>query len=151
MQDINYLKAINILKPFDHSILEKISDIASVESFQKGDFLYKEGDPAVKLFSIIEGKVGIEVQKSSSSTYRVEDLCQGNTTGISSLVDDDEKKHLFSAHVLAPTKTLVWRAEDLEKLFETNPKIGFTFMKRIAKILKRRLSIKNIQYIDIYK
>lgn len=151
MQDIDCLKTINILKPFDRSILEKIHNIASVEYFQKGDYLYKEGDPAKKLFSIIDGKVGIEVQKNSSSTYRVEDLSQGNTTGISSLVDDDEKRHLFSARVLTPTKAFAWRAEDLEKLFGENQEIGFVFMKRIAKILKRRLSIKNIQYIDIYK
>jgi CRP/FNR family transcriptional regulator, cyclic AMP receptor protein len=150
MGDLNVLKTINILKTIDDSTLEQISRLATVETYNKDDYLYKEGETAKKLFSIIEGKVCIEIQKNSSTTCRVEDLSSGNTTGISSLVDEEDNKHLFSARVLMPTKVFTWQAEDLEKLFRQNPTIGWIFMRRVARILKRRLSIKNIQLADIF-
>jgi len=41
-------------------------------------------------------------------------------------------------------------AQDLETLFAQDFEMGFLFMKEIAKIIKTRLQIRNVQFLDIY-
>jgi len=50
---------------------------------------------------------------------------------------------------MTDTKIFFWKAADLEKLFGQDHELGLLFMKRIAKIIKTRLLIRNIQFLDI--
>jgi CRP-like cAMP-binding protein len=71
--------------------------------------------------------------------------------GFSALVDTEDKSYTTSARVLTDTRLYAWKAEDLEALFSQDYEMGFLFIKRIAKIVKARLQIRNIQFLDIYK
>ncbi len=73
------------------------------------------------------------------------------TFGFSALVDTEEKNYTSSAKALTDVKLYNWKAADLEALFSQDFEMGFLFMKRIAKITKTRLQIRNIQLLDIYK
>ena len=55
-----------------------------------------------------------------------------------------------SAKALIDTKLFTWKGEDLEMLFRQDYEMGFLLMKRIAKIVKTRLQIRNVQFLDIY-
>jgi hypothetical protein len=66
-------------------------------------------------------------------------------------VDTEEKSYTTSAKALTDTKLFTWKTEDLETLFSQDYETGFLFMKGIAKIVKTRLQIRNIQFLDIYK
>jgi len=51
---------------------------------------------------------------------------------------------------MAHTKLFLWDAAELEQLFYQDYEMGFLFMKRIAKIVKSRLQIRDVQFLDIY-
>ena len=151
MFSIDDLKSINMLSYLSDSMLENLATISSINEHRAGDYIFNEGDDAKSLYSVIEGKVGLDIEKNSSTRILIDNITKGMTLGFSALVDTEEKSYTTSAKALTDTKLLTWKAADLEILFSQDYEMGFLFMKRIAKIVKTRLQIRNVQFLDIYK
>ena len=151
MIDLNGLKSIIQLSYLNDSMLENLLKITNMNEYRAGDYIFNEGDEAESLYAVIDGKVGLEMEKNSSTRILIDNITQGMMLGFSALVDTEEKSYTTSARVLTDTKLFVWKAEDLETLFSQDYKMGFLFIKRIAKIVKTRLQIRNVQFLDIYK
>jgi CRP/FNR family cyclic AMP-dependent transcriptional regulator len=151
MSDLNGLKSIIQLSYLNDFMLEKLVTITDIIEYKAGDYIFKEGDNAKSLYAVIDGKVGLEIEKNSSTRILIDNITQGMMLGFSALVDTEEKNYTTSARVLTDTKLFAWKAEDLEKLFSQDYEMGFLLMKRIAKIVKTRLRIRNVQFLDIYK
>jgi len=81
----------------------------------------------------------------------IDTITRGHTFGFSSLVDTELIKYTTHAKALADIKLYTWEAANLEKLFYEDYEIVFLLIKRIAKIAKTRLQIRNVQFLDIYK
>jgi len=151
MFSIDDLKSINMLSYLNDSMLENLATITSINEYRAGDYIFNEGDDAKSLYAVIDGKVGLEIEKNSSTRILIDNITKGMMLGFSALVDTEEKSYTTSAKALTDTKLFTWKAEDLEILFSQDYEMGFLFMKRIAKIVKTRLQIRNIQFLDIYK
>jgi len=151
MFSIDDLKSINMLSYLNDSMLENLATITSINEYRAGDYIFNEGDDAKSLYAVIDGKVGLEIEKNSSTRILIDNITKGMMLGFSALVDTEEKSYTTSAKALTDTKLFTWKAEDLETLFSQDYEMGFLFMKRIAKIVKTRLQIRNIQFLDIYK
>jgi CRP/FNR family transcriptional regulator, cyclic AMP receptor protein len=151
MPDVNGLKTIKLLSYLNNSMLLNLLEITHIIEYKAGDYIFKEGDDAESLYAVINGKVGLEIEKDSSTRILIDNITQGMMLGFSALVDTEEKKYTTFARVLTDTKLFVWKAQDMEALFFQNYEMGFLFMKRIAKIVKTRLQIRNVQFLDIYR
>jgi CRP/FNR family transcriptional regulator, cyclic AMP receptor protein len=151
MFSINDLKSINMLSYLSDSMLENLATISSINEYRAGDYIFNEGDDANSLYAVTDGKVGLEIEKNSSTRILIDNITKGMMLGFSALVDTEEKSYTTSAKALTDTKLFTWKAEDLETLFSQDYEMGFLFMKRIAKIVKTRLQIRNVQFLDIYK
>jgi len=151
MADLNGLKSINQLNYLNDSMLENLVKITDLIEYKTGDYIFREGDDAGRLYAVIDGKVGLEIEKNSSTRILIDNITQGMMLGFSALVDTEEKNYTTSARVLTDTKLFAWKSEELEALLSQNYEMGFLFMKRIAKIIKTRLQIRNVQFLDIYK
>ena len=139
MADLTELKSIKLLNYLNDSMLENLLKITDIIEYKAGDYIFKEGNQAKNIYAVIAGKVGLEMDKSSSTRILIDNITQGMMLGFSALVDTEEKKYTTSARVFT------------EALFSRNYEMGFLFMKRIAKIVKTRLQIRNVQFLDIYK
>jgi CRP-like cAMP-binding protein len=151
MIEVNDLKSVLLLSYLENSMLQKIAEITLITKIDAGNYFFREGEDAKHLYSIIDGKVGLEIDKSSSTRIMVDTLPPGHTFGFSALVDTEERKYTSSAKAMEDTKAFFWKATDLEKLFNQDSRLGLVFMRRIAKIIKTRLQIRNVQFLDIYK
>jgi len=151
MFSIDDLKSINMLSYLNDSMLENLVKITSINEYRAGDYIFNEGDYAKSLYAVIDGKVGLEIEKNSSTRILIDNITKGMTLGFSALVDTEEKSYTTSAKALTDTKLFIWKTADLETLFYQDYEMGFLFMKRIAKIVKTRLQIRNVQFLDIYK
>lgn len=145
MVNAEELKSILILTHLTDDMIKKIADLATLTTVKKGEYVFKEGDYAENLYSVLEGKIALEVDKENTNPVRIKDIGPTRTFGISSLVDTDEKKCISHARAVLDSKIACWTASDLEKLFHQDFKLGFIFMQRITTILKDRLQIKNAQ------
>ena len=151
MIEVNDLKSVILVSCLKDSMLQKIAEITLITKIDAGNYIFREGEDAEHLYSIIDGKVGLEIEKNSSTRILLDTLPQGRMFGFSALVDTEEKKYTSSVKAMAETKVFFWKAADLEKLFDQDCELGLLFMKRIAKIIKTRLQIRNIQFLDIYR
>jgi CRP/FNR family cyclic AMP-dependent transcriptional regulator len=151
MRDPNDLKSIAILRELTDLQLEKIAQIALIKEFGAGDYIFREGDEAKHLYAVIDGKVGLEIEKDSSTRVVIDTVNRGETLGFSAMVEMEERKYTTHAKAITRTRLFAWRAADLEKLFHEDCGLGLTFMKGIARIVKTRLQVRNVQFLDIYK
>ena len=150
MIDVSDLKSIIMLTYLKDSMLEKLAKVTLIREYSAGDTIFREGEDATHLYSVIEGKVGLEVMKNPSTPVMINTICENRTFGFSAVIETEEKKYITTAKAYMRTKLFAWKAEDLEALFQKDCEMGFLFMQRIAKIVKTRLQIRTIQYLDIY-
>jgi CRP/FNR family cyclic AMP-dependent transcriptional regulator len=151
MVNYNDLKSIIMLNYLKDSMLDKLSSITNIEEYRSGDYIFNEGEDAKNLYALIEGKVRLEIDKKYTARISINDITQNMIFGFSALVDNEEKTYTTHAKAITDVKLYKWEATDLETLFNQDFEMGFLFMKEIAKITKKRLQIRNIQFLDIYK
>lgn len=145
MLNIEELRSIVLLRNLSDDMLKKVAEKAKIINVKTGEYLFKEGEYAECLYSVLEGKVGLEVEQNSSNSVRIKDIVPSRSFGISSLVDTTEKKTISHAKAVQDSKLVMWKAADLEKLFHQDYQLGFLFIKRVGRVLKDRLQIKNAQ------
>jgi CRP-like cAMP-binding protein len=151
MLEIEDLKSIIMLSDLNDSMLEKMLKATKKTNYSSGEYIFKEGDYAEFLYSVIKGKVGLELQKNTSTLVMINTITRGYSLGFSALVDTEQKKYASHAKALTDTKLLKWNGEDLRKLFHKDYEMGYLLMKRIAKIAKKRLQVRNAQFLEIYR
>jgi CRP-like cAMP-binding protein len=151
MFDLSDLKGIILLSHLTDPMLKKIQTITNVRDYVAGEYVYKAGEYAEHLFAVVDGRVGLELEKTASNLVRITEITRGMTFGLPSLVDMERKRYLIYAKVLVNTKVFAWRGADLEKLFFEDFEMGFYFMRRIAKILNTRLETTYAQIAEICK
>ncbi len=150
MVNLDELKSIILLSHLTDSMLEKLTDITMTAEYKAGDYIFKEGEYARYLYAIIDGKVGLELEKTANTTVLIDTVGRGRTLGFSALVDTEQKKYTTHAKAMVDTKLFLWDVAELEQIFYQDYEMGYLFMKRIAKIAKTRLQIRNVQFLDIY-
>lgn len=151
MLRIEDLKSIIMLSDLNDTMFEKILKVTKKTNYSSGEYIFREGDYAEHLYSVIEGKVGLELQKNTNTLIMINTITQGYSFGFSALVDTEQKKYASHAKALTDTKLLKWSGENLQKLFYEDYEMGYLFMKKIAKIAKRRLQDRNVQLLEIYR
>ena len=151
MLRIEDLKSIIMLSDLNDTMFEKILKVTKKTNYSSGEYIFREGDYAEHLYSVIEGKVGLELQKNTNTLIMIDTITQGYSFGFSALVDTEQKKYASHAKALTDTKLLKWSGENLQKLFYEDYEMGYLFMKKIAKIAKRRLQDRNVQLLEIYR
>jgi len=148
--NLDDLKSIILLSHLTNPMLEKLIDITMTAEYKAGDYIFREGDYARYLYAVIDGKVGLELEKTANNIVLIDTIGRGRTLGFSALVDTEQKRYTTHAKAMAHTKLFLWDAAELEQLFYQDYEMGFLFMKRIAKIVKSRLQIRDVQFLDIY-
>ncbi|MCF8062503.1 MAG: Crp/Fnr family transcriptional regulator [Deltaproteobacteria bacterium] len=151
MIEITQFKSIRMLSYLTDEMLEKIEPITTIVDYKAGEYIFREGEYAEYLYSILEGDVGLETEKHSSKRILVTKITRGMTLGFSSLLDTDYRKYLGFAKALTDTKLFAWKGVEMEKLFVRDYEMGFLIMRRIANIIHKRLQITMTQLVDIYQ
>ena len=150
MLKLDDLKSVIMLSHLTDTMLEKLIKATLLTEVDAGKYIFREGDYAGYLYAVLEGKVGLELEKSDDTVIMIDAISRGYSFGFSALVDTEQKKYISHAKALTDTRLLKWSYADLEKLFYSDYEMGFLLMRRIAKIAKTRLKVRNVQLLDIY-
>jgi CRP-like cAMP-binding protein len=148
--ELDDLKSVVMFSSLKDAMLKKIAPVTLVTEFSAGSYIFKEGDYAKYLYAVIDGKVGLELEKSSGNSIMMDTVIRGRSLGFSALVDTELRQYTTHARALTDVKLFAWEAAELEKLFYQDYEFGFLFMKSIARIAKNRLQVRNLQFLDIY-
>ncbi|MFP4667674.1 MAG: cyclic nucleotide-binding domain-containing protein [Desulfobacterales bacterium] len=150
MIEIADLKKINMLKSLDDKKLELMSDTASLESRRKGSFFFHDGSEADRIYGLLSGRVGLAVAKHPEHHTWLVEIGPSNSFGISAAIFVPGAKYMYCAKALSGVKALSWKGDELRDLFEEDFELGYRIMSEMARMVKDRLTVVNIQFVDIY-
>jgi CRP/FNR family cyclic AMP-dependent transcriptional regulator len=130
-----YLKQKDIFWAMSKEFAREIMKISATESYQEGESLFREGDPANTFYVLLKGCVKLTLGEIGQVVYIVSNA--GEAFGWSSLIG--RENYSASAEFIAPTKLLKFDREKLQKVMEKDTANSLIFFKRLAEILGNRL------------
>ena len=130
-----YFKQKDIFRGINKSFLKKIMNVSATESYEQGDLLFQQGDPANQFYILLRGRIKLTLGGTGQSVYIVSH--GGEAFGWSSLID--RETYTASAECMTPVKVIRFDQENVLKIVEEDPANGLVFFKRLAGILGNRL------------
>ena len=130
-----FIKQADIFWGIDHDFVKDIFDQSKKETHDKGDVLFKEGDPADTFFILTKGLVDISTGSNQEVVHVVNH--PGEAFGWSCLVE--REKYSASAECMEPTLLIRIDKKVLEDAIERDPKNGLIFYKHLAHSIGDRL------------
>ena len=142
------IKAIPWFLDLSAESLKRLSSIADVQSFEKGDVIFSEGEQHPYLYIILEGKVRLDSFVPGRGTMPILTAESLDVVGWSSLTPVVRQK-TGTARVLEPVKLLTFSADTLMELCETDCELGFVIMRRLANIVASRLLTHRLHLLEL--
>ena len=118
-------------------------------TYREGTYIFREGDPADRLYLVRAGCVALEQYGPAGATIRVETLAAGDILGLSWLFPsalwtlDARAVDAVHASVLPAARLRDWMREDQA--------LGLELLTRLVQALHRRLVRVRLQRLDVYK
>jgi len=127
---------------------ELIGGCARNVRFDKGEYLFREGEQADEFFLIRHGRVALEIMAPGRGALRFLTLDPGDIAGVSWLVPP--YRWLYDAQALELTRAVLIDGGCLRQKAEANHDFGYEMMKRFMTMLVQRLHAAQLQILDVY-
>ncbi len=130
-----YIQQSDLFWGMNRDFVKEVMNIAEKESYQNGDFLFREGDPAANFYILIKGRVKLTIGETGQMVYTVNNA--GEAFGWSSLIERD----VYSASGECKQETILQKFDSrtLLNFLEEDPVNGLIFIKRLAGLIGNRL------------
>ena len=147
MVSVEDLKISSFFNDLQDSYLVKIAKLCQEEAFQAEDIIIDEGDKAEKIYVLVEGNIAIQIRLKKYQNVVVSTAGEkGELFGWSAVVEP--KSYSASVKCLEDVRALSINGEELEKLFEEDPLMGLTFMKKIASLIDNRFNAARTRLVS---
>ena len=138
--DTGELRRAAIFEELQDTEVARLLAVARAQQCRKGECLFLLGDHADRLYVVLSGKVELAFPLSFGGVVRdvpVEAKTPGSVLGWSALV----KPHRFtlSARAAETSELAAFLRQDLLRVFEAEPRVGYVVMRHIAEVIGRRL------------
>ena len=130
------------------SLLKTIASCATPVSFQAGQVIYHEGDPADQFLVILNGKVAIEIFSAERGSLVIKTVSAGEVLGWSWLFAPYLRR--FDARALKQTSAVALDGKVLREKAEADHRLGYELLKRFSSVVVDRLKATSVQLLDIY-
>jgi CRP-like cAMP-binding protein len=144
MAEIADFKKFEIFNVFSENQLGKLSKITENKTFKKGDQIYKEDDRANRFYLVVDGQVSLnKIDPGEQIGISFEKRERGGLFGADCFMEP--QKYTLNALCLKDSEVMSIDADKLFKLFQTDPDMGYKFMKEVAKIYFDRYKVAKRQ------
>ena len=141
----------------EHAFLRGVSDehvrelarIAKFVDFPKGATIFRDQDPALNCYLIVDGIVSLEICAPATGCATILTLGKGELMGWSPLVG--RERLTANARTLSATRMIEMKSQDLLAFCEKVPEFGYRFMRCTALALAKRLTATRLQLLDLYR
>ena len=130
-----YIQQADLFGGMKSDFVKKFMEIAEKESYKKGQFLFRKGDPAAYFYILIKGRVKLSIGETEEVHYTVDHA--GEAFGWSSLIDRDV--YSASGKCLEDTILQKFDKNKIHAIIENDPINGLIFFKRFAGTIGTRL------------
>ncbi|MBI2933365.1 MAG: cyclic nucleotide-binding domain-containing protein [Planctomycetes bacterium] len=134
------LREVEIFKGLSDEQIEKLLPLARAETFRKGDAIFRERDPASKIYIVLSGVVEVgRTMRPEGRFLRLARLERGQMLGELALFDDAPRSSGAVAALVPETRVGSWEIQALHALFEQDPALANRVLRSLVKRLAHRL------------
>jgi CRP-like cAMP-binding protein len=113
-----------------------------------GTVLFREGQVEDEVFVVFSGHVRLSMKVPGRGEVTLLTAGPGDLVGWSGLISDGVMT--ATATVLDSARLLALSGRCLHQLCESDPKLGYILMKRMAQVISRRLLSTRLQLLDLF-
>jgi len=140
MIDIEFLDQVQIFQGLNHEQLAEIINCCEETDFEAGSKLFNQGDDAVYLWIVVEGRVDLRYEVdggSSSQANTISSIAAAGAFGWSSFTSPN--KYRLSGYCAdLPCRLIKVDRQGLRQLFEKDPDMGFAVISNVAAVVGTR-------------
>jgi CRP/FNR family cyclic AMP-dependent transcriptional regulator len=115
-------------------------------TFQKGDYLAREGEPAERFYLIQSGHIAIEARHPHKGTVNLQTIGPGEVVGWSWIVPP-HRWH-FDVRATGPASALCFDAEWLRDQCERDHELGYHLLWQLLAVVAERVSATRLKLLD---
>ena len=142
MIDVTFLSSMDLFSGVQQELLEPIVEQSSVQSLQRGDMLFSEGDEANDLYIVLEGRVAIANRSFDGRESVVALMESGDLFGEMPLFRPDGRS--ADARVLENSSVVVIPYVPVKSLYQDHPEM----LWKIVDMLAERLKVMDVALAD---
>ena len=142
MIDVTFLSSMDLFSGVQQQLLEPIVEQSSVQSLQRGDMLFSEGDEANDLYIVLEGRVAIANRSFDGRESVVALMESGDLFGEMPLFRPDGRS--ADARVLENSSVVVIPYVPVKSLYQEHPEM----LWKIVDMLAERLKVMDVALAD---
>lgn len=145
MVSIDQLKKIQFLQDLPDDILEKICPHARQAVFEPDTILVRQNETQHLVHMLVSGKICLNARSDTGRVLTLDEIEPGQSFGFSALFG--KFPATFSAICTESCDIIVLSGDLMAKLFETDHRIGYAVMRRVAQLFKDRMNKHTGQFI----
>jgi CRP/FNR family cyclic AMP-dependent transcriptional regulator len=147
MDDIHNIPWFNELTPIQ---IDRLVKISRIQQFQPEEELFHEGDRVENLYIILAGEVILENYIPTIGNQIVAHAESLDVIGWSCLTPV-VRQRTATVKVLKPARMISIKGEDLIKLCDEDPDLGFIIMRRVANIVASQFLSTRLHLYEIIR
>lgn len=125
--------------------LQTLADNAMLVSWQPGEVIFREGEPANRFYVIRQVKVALESGRRDAAPVLIQHVGAGDVLGWSWLFPPYYWH--FDARAVEPTSAIFFYGTRLREKSEESPDLGYELMKRMVAIIIHRFQATRQQLL----
>jgi CRP/FNR family transcriptional regulator, cyclic AMP receptor protein len=125
--------------------LKLLSELAMRANFAEQELIFRQGEPADRLYLIQAGSVFITSQIPGRGQITIQTIGSGDALGWSWLFEP--YRWHFDAWADEPTRTVYFQANFLREQCEQYPKLGYELMTRVSRVVILRLQATRLRLL----
>lgn len=136
------LESCSFLKNISAEHLTRIMDFCSIDRYDAGDYIFRQGDFGEDLFIIVDGYVFLERAVdvgSHKGSVVIDALGKGRTLGCWSSLLGESHVLMSSANCQKPSTVIRLRGRQLRHNMEADTAFGFFMLERLSFLLRERI------------
>lgn len=147
MVQVDSLRNAELFFEMSNDQLEKIAAICTEETYEPEAIIFQENDAGNAMYIIADGEVEIRLNPQliggTGDPQTVGTFRRGQIFGEMALIDEGNRS--ASAHAARKTKLIILKRDDVIKLCEAEPLLGYRLMHNMAIDLATKIRSADIQ------
>ena len=126
---------------------EALLGLAVEKGYAPGQKIFAENEEAYSVCLLVEGRVGLQMDLGTGRQLMVGTVDEGELFAWSGLVPPCQ--FTATATALEPARVAVFKSEDMTRVFDRNPRLGYAVMRQVAFLIAQRLRDAQLQMIGL--
>jgi CRP-like cAMP-binding protein len=143
-----YLAEHPFFAGLDSASIQELAGCAVNEHVRTGGYLFRQGDEASHFYVIMHGRVALELYSPGSGAHVIDSIGEGDVVGWSWLIPP--YRWFWDARAVEPTTVVALDSACLRRKSESDPRLGYAVVLRVAQVMSQRLQASRVRLLDLY-